>query len=154
MSHERSGRNFHTRFGWWFMTHPRGGAALLGSVAVVALTAEAAYIAHQWHRLDSSFHRAIAVGLVAIVLLCLIDTRLGIAEPLGSDRSLARHRARTFRKIYAPVPFVVIAAGFTFGTYVEIGLLLGVLPFMFGMFAITAVREIAHPHVLDPRARR
>jgi hypothetical protein len=147
VTRERSARDFHTRLGWWVMTHPRGGAALIGWVAVAALAVGAGYVAHQWHGLDSSFHRAFVIGAVGMWLVGFVADRLGVAEPLGADRVRARHRARSIAKLHAPIPFAVIAAGYAFGNYVMVGLILGGLLILFGLFAISALREVVRPHV-------
>ena len=150
MLREHSGREFHTRLGWWVMTHPRGGAAVIGWVVLVPLVAIVAYVAHQWHGVDSSFHRAFVVAAVGMWLFMFIADRLGVAEPLGTDRSLARRRARSIRKLYAPIPIAVVIAGYVFGTYVTVGLVLGCLAYVLGYLAVSAAREVVHPHVPPP----
>jgi hypothetical protein len=41
----------------------------------------------------------------------------------------------------------VIAAGYAFGNYVMVGLILGGLLILFGLFAISALRDVVRPHV-------
>jgi hypothetical protein len=76
-----------------------------------------------------------------------VADRLGVAEPLGADRVRARHRARRITKLHAPIPVAVIAAGYAFGNYVMVGLILGGLLILFGLFAISALREVVRPHI-------
>jgi hypothetical protein len=153
MPRERSGREFHTRLGWWVMTHPRGGAAVIGWAALMLLAADIAYVAYQGHRMDTWFHRAFVVGAVGTWLVGLIADRLGVAETLGTDRAAARRRARNISKLHAPIPIAVLIAGFVFGSHVTVGVALGSFACVFGMFVVSAAQEIMHPHVVPSQAQ-
>jgi hypothetical protein len=153
MARERSEREFHTRLGWWMMTHPRGGAVVIGTIALVGFVADLAYVAVGRHGLDTSFHRWFLAGVVAMVLLTLIANRLGVAEPLGTDRVAARRRARRISRLHPLMPLLAVIAGFVFGTGVLAGLILGCIIFPFGLFIVSSASEIVHPHVMSPRTR-
>jgi hypothetical protein len=152
---DRSERDFHTRLGWWVMTHPRGGAALIGCVALLALAADGGYVAYRSHGLDTSFHRAFLVGVLGMWLLgVVVPGRLGVAEPLRADRAKARQRARRLVKLHAPIPIAVVAAGYAFGNHVMFGIVLGGFAFLFGLFVLSTLREIAHPDMTSSRTPR
>jgi hypothetical protein len=146
VSLRRPERDFHTRFGWWIMTHPRGGALVIGLAAAVLLAIDVGYIAQGWRSLDSPLHRGYLVGIIGMLVLNVASDRLGVAEPLGTNRPLARLRARRITKVLGPIPFVAVAAAVAFGLRFTAGFILGQLVFLAGTFLVSVAKEIAHPH--------
>jgi hypothetical protein len=129
------------------MTHPRGGALVIGLAVAAALAIDVGYIAHGWRSLDSPLHRGVLVGIIGMLVLSVSSRQLGVAEPLGTDRQLARLRARRITKVFGPIPIVAAAAAVVFGLRFMFGLILGELVYLAGMFLVSVAKELAHPHV-------
>jgi hypothetical protein len=85
------GREHHTRFGWWLMTHDRGGPAAIGAGATVVLVADLLYAVSRW---SGSFSRAFLVSLAAMVAVALIALGLRVIGPIGAGRRAARWNQR------------------------------------------------------------
>jgi hypothetical protein len=83
----RSRREYHTRLGWWFMTHESALIATMCAVAGVILVAEAIYIASRWTGLGSTFNLGFAGGAVGLLLIAALTRtlRLDEARPLRDN---------------------------------------------------------------------
>lgn len=67
MPYRREERDYHTRLGWWLMTHDRGGVALIGGGALVLLTADVVYVGLRWRGLHDRFDRGFIAGVVVLM---------------------------------------------------------------------------------------
>lgn len=86
-----SERQYHTRLGWWMMTHERGGPAVIGAVAAVVLVADLGYaVSH----LSGSFPRAFLISLAALAAVAMLSFALRFAHPSRSSRGVARWNQR------------------------------------------------------------
>jgi hypothetical protein len=86
-----SERQYHTRLGWWIMTHDRGGPAVIGAGAAVVLVADLIYAALHW---SGSFPRAFLVSLTALAVFALIPLSLRFIRPIGEGRRAVRWNQR------------------------------------------------------------
>jgi hypothetical protein len=126
-------------------THARRGAAVIGFVGLALMLGDLGYIAHQWHGLDSELHRGFALGLAVFALTWGLAVPLGAREPIGSDRTKARLRARRQKQVVGPITLVGYAIAFVFGVHVAVGAVLGELASLGFVFAISGFREVMHP---------
>ena len=80
MTHRPDERTYHTRLGWWVMTHDRGGAGRHRTRAAVVLIADLLYAASHW---TGSFPRAFLVSLVWLAAVASISLALRSIVRLG-----------------------------------------------------------------------
>lgn len=84
-------RESHTRFGWWVMTHDRGGAGVIGAGAAAVLVADLVYAVSHW---SGSFPRAFLVSLAAVFAVAVISLALRFLVPIGAGRRALRWNQR------------------------------------------------------------
>lgn len=83
MRYSSSERQYHTRLGWWLMTHDRGGPVAIGAGATVVLFTDLLYAASRWH---GAFQRAFLVSLGAVGAVALIALAVRFIRPIGTSR--------------------------------------------------------------------
>lgn len=136
----RQRRQYHTRVGWWLMTHDRGGVVVIGTGAIVVLGADLAYAVTRWSAsFARSFSFASAVLLVAVVAGLLL--RLG--GSIGPDRATARRRQRTnnlLLDVLCGAAVVTCMIGAVFGNFA--GEILGLVAVVAGLFAVAALAAL------------
>ena len=145
MAVRRPEREYHTRFGWWVMTHDRGGAAIIGLAAFAAVTSDAIFVATRWHGFDSAFGRGFVSGFVGLAVFGLVGRTLSGHAPLADDRDLARRRARR-NNVGAVIVLLVFVSLPTFGAsyFSPSALILGCLAalgFFFAFSCLLAIRR-------------
>ncbi len=127
-----SERRYHTRLGWWVMTHDRGGAILIGLVASLILAIDLALIAVRW---DKFSPLSFAVGFVSLAVFGVAARLLGAGAPVGADRVEARRRAGYSKAVFAALLFAVLGGARLVG--------LSNFSFLAGLVAALAVMFIA-----------
>jgi hypothetical protein len=120
---------------------------VIGLAVTPVLAIDVGYIVQGWRSVDSPLHRGYLVGIIGMLVLHVTSARLGVAEPLGTDRPLARLRARRITKVIGPIPIVAVAAAVVFGLRFMAGFILGQLVFLAGTFLVSVAKELAHPHI-------
>jgi hypothetical protein len=146
MAVRRPEREYHTRFGWWVMTHDRGGAAIIGLAALAAVTSDAIYVATRWHGFDSTFGRGFVSGFVGLVVIGLVGRALSGHAALGDDRDLARKRARR-NNVAGVIALLLFVSLPTFGAsyFSPSALILGSLAALGFFFAFSGLLAIRRP---------
>jgi hypothetical protein len=124
---EGMGRDDHTRVGWWVMTHDRAGAALIGSVALAVLVADASYVATDWVRLGDGF----LLGLTLLAVAALLAGVLHAGDP---------ERARRNNVVLGALLFASVIAVLGVGKWFAWGALLGELAALGCLFAVVGLR--------------
>jgi hypothetical protein len=83
----RSRREYHTRLGWWFMTHESTLTATVCAVACAVLVADGIYVARRWTGPGSTFNLGFAGGAVGLLLIAALTRtlRLDEARPLRDN---------------------------------------------------------------------
>jgi hypothetical protein len=84
-------REYHTRFGWWLMTHDRGGPSVIGAGAAVVLVADLLYAGSRW---SGSFPPSFLISLAALAAVALISLALRFIRPVGAGRRAVRWNQR------------------------------------------------------------
>jgi hypothetical protein len=135
------------------MTHARGGAALIGCVALVALIADAAYLAEHWQGVATSLHYGFVGGIALLLLVWASGFYLGLGDPTTTNRGQARARTRRQQKFLGPVSLLGYVVAFGFGITVVVGVILGEVVMLGCFFAVSGFREAANPrHAWQPKA--
>ena len=109
------------------MAHERGGSALIGSVALAALVADASYAATDWRRIGTGF----MVGLAILVAAALVAKALGVADA---------RKARRNNLVLGLLIFVSVGAVLALGSRFAWGVLLGELAALGCLFAAVGLR--------------
>jgi hypothetical protein len=104
----RSERQYHTRVGWWLMTHERGAAAVIGLSACIVLAVDLIYVAARWHGFTQSFGRGFTLGFASLTLCGLMAWALRVQGPTSTRQQAKRRASRT------NVLFVVVILAFVF----------------------------------------
>jgi hypothetical protein len=131
-----SNRENHTRLGWWLMTHDRGGAILIGSVACAVLAADATYVAIRWSGAGTAFGRGVAWGFVGLLFLMLIAKGLGVGSAIRTGRAATRRRARRTNWSLVVLAIVFVLLSFRFAN--PYGTLLGTFAALALLFAVAS----------------
>ena len=118
-------RQDHTRVGWWLMTHDRAGAALIGSVALAVVAADASYVAVDWGALGGGF----LLGLALLAVAAVLAKALHAGDP--------RRARRNNLVVGALIVATVIAAPALGSTW---AVLLGELAALGCLFAVAGLR--------------
>jgi hypothetical protein len=137
-----SEREYHTRVGWWVVTHERSGVAVIGSVAAIALTADLIYAAARWDRLTGSFGRGFTLGFAALILCGLIARLLGAQRPLGTRQQAKRRASRDNLVYVSMIVLFVFASLHYFGS--ETAALLGSAAALSLAFSLVCLSAILH----------
>jgi hypothetical protein len=128
-------RKYHTRVGWWFMTHDRGGSVAVGGFAGLLFAADVAYLAARWRGLDDPFDRGFLLGFGVLVLTIVGMQALGLNKPIGADRRRARLRASATNVVgVAAIGTIIFVSGWL-GRHAMTGALLGELASCACLFA-------------------
>lgn len=127
----RPARDYHTRLGWWVISHESGGSLLIGAVAALVLLADLIYVVSHWRGSFATGCLAALVSMVVVLAVALALRRMSF----GADpRVAARRRQRTTNG----AAFVFIL-GFLVGTNLLhgswAGSTLGLLAVLSGYFA-------------------
>jgi len=138
----RPARDYHTRAGWWLMTHELAAGVLIGAAALAVLGVDLVYAASRW---TSSFSRSFLITLVGMSLAWVVGWLLGPARPIGADRRAARRRESINKVVWVTFVLLLVAIGFWFGGNFA-GELLGVLAAVAGGFTILTVAALALEH--------
>lgn len=105
-------REHHTRFGWWVMTHDRGGAAVIGGGALVVLVADAFFAATRW---NGSFPRSFLISAGGLVVVAVVSLALRLARPIGADRRRDRWNQQSSNFVLVAVLVLLLVFGDRFG---------------------------------------
>jgi hypothetical protein len=124
MRYPSSERRYHTRLGWWIMTHDVGGGAALAGLACVVLLADGAYLALRWGGLGGGFHRGVVLGVLTMPALAVAVRAAGVRKPAG-DRRSARRRARRVNGIAVASIVAVVLFAPALGHNALLGTVLG-----------------------------
>jgi hypothetical protein len=73
-SGRRDARAYHTRLGWWVMTHERGGPAVIGATATAILVGDLGYSLSHW---SGSFPRSFLFNLAFAAVAALSGLLVG-----------------------------------------------------------------------------
>jgi len=132
----QSERHYHTRLGWWVMTHERGGPAVVGAGAAVVLIADLIYAVSHW---SGSFTRAFLISFAALAVVALISLGLRFIRPIGANRRAVRWNQRGVNIVLVVVLVAVIEINNRVGGN-RLGGMLGAVAALAGGFALyTAV---------------
>jgi hypothetical protein len=134
------------------MTHARGGAAVIGCVALIALIADATYVGEHWQHVATRLHYGLVGGVGLLVLVWFSSFYLGLSDPTGTDRDKARARTRRQKKYLGPTSLVGYIVAFGFGLTITFGVILGEFALLAIYFTVIAFREAINPqHAWQPR---
>lgn len=92
--YRRDARSYHTRLGWWVMTHGRGGSAVIGGTAALVLVADLVFSLSRWH---DPFARSFLLALPA----------MAVAGAIGR---IASHNPRRPNQRVVSIVFVALIA--------------------------------------------
>ena len=126
------GRESHTRFGWWLMTHDRGAAAVLGGGAMLVLLSVVGYAASQW---GGSFARSFLITLGGAIACCIIAWLLRLSKPIGADRRAARWRQQGNNTVLVALIIALVVVTYVLGGD-PLGQLLGAVAGFACVFAV------------------
>jgi hypothetical protein len=118
----RSRREYHTRAGWWFMTHEGALIAVISAVSCAVLVADSLYVASRWTGLGSTFNFGFAGGAVGLLLVGLL------AKTLHLDDQARMQRGNLLMFV---VVTVLLIASDMFGV--------GLAPLLGGLAALAAI---------------
>jgi hypothetical protein len=133
----QSEREYHTRFGWWLMTHDRGGAAVIGIGAALVLAADVLYASSRW---SGAFPRSFLLTFGGIAVCIAVAFALRLNRPIGADRRRARWNQRGVNVALV----IVIVAFIEIGNHVGgdgAGLVLGALAGVASLFICATLAE-------------
>lgn len=130
-------RQYHTKFGWWLMTHDRGAAAVIGGGAGVILIADVLYAASRW---GGSFSRSFLISLGGLAAVCVLAFGMRLSKPVGADRRRARWNQRGTNVVLVIVIAVFVLVGNRLGN--ATGEFLGLLAGLAGFFAVFTLVDV------------
>ena len=122
---------YHTRLGWWVMTHGRAGPAFVGTCASIVLVADLLLAATHW---TGSFPRAFVTSLVALAAVALIAFALRSISVTRASRSATRSTQRAINTVVLVAIVSFIALGRVSGG--ESGWILGAIAGLSGVFVV------------------
>jgi hypothetical protein len=128
------------------MTHDRGGAAVLGLIALAALLADTIYVSLRWDSATSRFGGGFLIGLAAIAFTFPLAKLLGAGEAIGSDRQRARRKAWRLQAAFlVQIAVVVVGGGLLLGDRGMVAVILGEVACATGAFVAAIAHAIARP---------
>ena len=131
-------REYHTRFGWWLMTHDRGGAAVIGCGALVILAADVAYSSSRW---TGAFPRSFLIALGGLAACFVVPLVLRVNNPIGSDRRRARWNQRGANAVFVVLLVAFIEVGNRIGGN-DAGVILGSIAGLATGFVLFVGRDV------------
>jgi hypothetical protein len=143
MAYRPGEQKYHTRLGWWVMTHDRGGPAVIGAGAAVVLSADLLYAASHW---SGSFPRAFLISLAALAAVALISLALRFIRPIGAGRGAVRRNQRGVNLVLVVVLVAFIEVNNGIGGN-DAGGILGAVAGIAGGFAVSMAVWLARKRV-------
>jgi hypothetical protein len=114
------------------MTHDRGGAAVIGTGALVVLVADLLYASSHWR---GSFPRSFVVSLVGMAVVALIGLASRFIGPIGTGRRAARWNQRGMNVVFVVVLVAFLEVGNRIGGNFAGGIV-GMVAALAGGFAL------------------
>lgn len=144
----RSARDYHTRFGWWVMTHDRGGPVVLGCITLAVFVGAIVWIVIWRGRIDGAFGWGLLAGGLLLPLTFFVARAIDVIAPSG-DRDSARRNAAMTRAVFTQMIVALFALQTWLGGDAFWGVLLAEAALTALFMAVMSFRDALHtPHRL------
>jgi hypothetical protein len=126
------------------MTHPRGGSAVIGGIALVTLVADMSVLVVLWDAYGGRFGWAFVFGIAAMLVTWFVAKALGAGKPVG-NRLQARQQALGIDRVLGQMILLSAGAAVLVGRHAMLGIILGHLAFLACLFAFVGLRAAVYP---------